>query len=142
MQLHVDIRRRYEYFRILIQIISNPYFLFRYVKFDRMERLQCAQYCRRTQVPMVKSIPSFCLYIYNITISFFVLRCMSRAYISWTTDYLVFAFMLATYIFCLYRRQNYPLSVRIISPIATYFGTSIVVGLLFKIFTGYPYFIF
>ena len=68
--------------------------------------------------------------------------CMSRAYISWTTDYLVFVIMLITFLFCLYRRKRIHYSIRLLSPIIMYFVSSIIVGLAFKIATNYPYFIF
>jgi hypothetical protein len=68
--------------------------------------------------------------------------CMSRAYISWTTDYLVFALMIVTYIYCLYRRKQIKRYFRLSAPIFMYFLSSIIVGLAFKVATGYPYFIF
>ena len=68
--------------------------------------------------------------------------CMSRAYVSWTTDYLVFAIMLITFLFCLHRRKRVHYSIRLLSPIIMYFVSSIIVGLAFKIATNYPYFIF
>lgn len=68
--------------------------------------------------------------------------CMSRANISWTTDYLIFAFMLIVFTFFFYHRNKYHAAYRYLLPILTYFMGAIIVGFIFKLSTGYPYFIF
>jgi hypothetical protein len=68
--------------------------------------------------------------------------CASRWYVSWTTDYLVFALMIVTYFIFLYNRKRFNILWRYIAPMVVYFAVGSLVGLIFKLATGYPtYFI-
>ena len=68
--------------------------------------------------------------------------CASRWYVSWTTDYLIFALMIVTYVIYLYNRKRFCFLWRYVMPIVVYFVVGLVVGLIFKLATGYDYFIF
>lgn len=68
--------------------------------------------------------------------------CASRWYVSWTTDYLVFALMIVTYFIFLYNRKRFNILWRYVAPMVVYFAVGSLVGLIFKLATGYPtYFI-
>ena len=69
--------------------------------------------------------------------------CMSRANISWTTDYLLTFLMIVTYLYLLSKRKKiigHPI-MRLFAPILVYFAAGTVVGACFLV-GGYPYFIF
>lgn len=69
--------------------------------------------------------------------------CCARSSISWTTDYMLTAFMIITYIYLLSKRKTFfghPLF-RLIVPVLVYFVVGTVVGACFLV-GGYPYFIF
>ena len=71
--------------------------------------------------------------------------CTARATVSWTTDYLIFVLMAVSFLICLYHRRrikNYPTFVRWITPALTYFVAGTIVGLIFKLATNYPHFLF
>lgn len=72
--------------------------------------------------------------------------CMARRNISWTTDYLIYALMMVVFLAALYYRKKsvytYAVVWRWTLPMASYFLFGIIVGVIFKIATGYPYFIF
>lgn len=69
--------------------------------------------------------------------------CCARASISWTTDYMLTALMIVTYIFLLSKRKKHLIGhpfFRLVAPIVVYFTTGIIVGACF-LTGGYPYFI-
>jgi hypothetical protein len=69
--------------------------------------------------------------------------CCARSNVSWTTDYMLTAFMIVTYFYLLSKRKTligHPLF-RLIAPILVYFAVGTLVGACFLV-GGYPYFIF
>lgn len=71
--------------------------------------------------------------------------CVARANVSWTTDNLIFALMAVSFLTCLYYRRRikyYPTAVRWIAPAAMYFVSGTFVGLIFKLASSYPHFLF
>jgi hypothetical protein len=69
--------------------------------------------------------------------------CCARSNVSWTTDYMLTAFMIITYFYLLSKRKTFighPLF-RLIAPILVYFAVGTLVGACFLV-GGYPYFIF
>ena len=69
--------------------------------------------------------------------------CCARSNVSWTTDYMLTAFMIITYFYLLSKRKTFighPLF-RLIAPILVYFAVGTLVGACFLV-GGYPYFVF
>jgi hypothetical protein len=69
--------------------------------------------------------------------------CCARTNISWTTDYMLTALMMITYIYLLSRRKKswigHPFS-RFVAPILVYFISGVIVGACFLV-GGYPHFV-
>lgn len=69
--------------------------------------------------------------------------CLARGLRAWTTDGFIFLLMLLSYFLPLlyHKSLQHPIAVRWLLPIVTFFAFGLIVGVAFKISTGYPYFI-
>jgi hypothetical protein len=67
--------------------------------------------------------------------------CTARANVSWTTDSLLFALMLTTYLTALRFRKRIDITARFALPIIIYFLVGTLVGYIFKATGTYPTFI-